>query len=250
MMKNITNKEFIYLEDFGEKGKEFSQHFYERYEQHVHPFHRTDQGIFIIDGECFLESNHDHFVQIKKRTSYLIEKIELARKERSPIIYLSSQNLDTEATNDFYTIGLENTLHLVSEIIVSQYEKSMIIRIPRKVFDSDEMPYQINNDKLTELIYYISLYLHANNTYKESNSVFDFFDHNQDFEDFVTKYKLISIGFPKEKEKTVADSIFKPTTPDFVGNFTFLENAELALHMMETLNLFLNRNINALSEYI
>lgn len=240
-----------------ENGEEPEISFREKYNDYI--YNTKDhvdesfegRAVWIIDGECFPLEYSSNYERMETHTKDVLGIIRWAKENNAPIIYLSSQNLDAEATNEFYNIGLENTLHLLSEIIVAQYEKAMIIRIPRKVFNGNKMRFDIDKKNLIELIYYTALYLHSNNKYNEKHSVFDYLESNQDFEDFVEKYKLISIGFPKTDKPHISnDSLFKPNTSDFIGHFTFLENAEMALHMMNTLNMFLNRNMNALSDYI
>lgn len=175
---------------------------------------------------------------------YLIRLTNLLSRHNTPVIHLSNQNFDTLDMNDYFEFPEYIRLALSMEMFASHYERSVIFRNPQFLESKDQDMFSISTEKLSYIVYCTSLFLCSENNPSISDKYTSFFKDDF-FHDFVTKYKLVSTGIPREGafDSEIAKS-------GFAHRWVFVENATIILHMLEDLNFFLNKNQNYLQEYL
>jgi hypothetical protein len=175
---------------------------------------------------------------------YLIRLTNFLTRHNIPAIHLSNQNFDTLDMNDYYEFPEYIRLALSMEIFASHYGRSIIFRNPQFSEEKDQDMFHIEEERLAYIIYCTALFLCSENNPNISDKYTSFFKDDF-FHNFVTKYKQVSTGMPKE------DSFDSDITKTgFAHRWVFVENATVILHMLEDLNFFLNKNQNYLQDYL
>ena len=175
---------------------------------------------------------------------YLIRLTNLLTRHNLPVIHLSNQNFDSLDMNDYFEFPEYIRLALSMEMFGSHYQRAITFRNPQFLETIGQDLFDIDTEKLSYITYCTALFLCSENNPKIPDKYTSFFKDDF-FHNFVTKYKLVSTGMPK-------DGAFDSdvTKSGFAHRWVFVENATVILHMLEDLNFFINKNQNYLQDYL
>ena len=260
----MNKKKFIVLISRDRDANRFIRTFREKYSESIHVIPRSDhfhQNTYdrilksveeVIAREESIVVINDLFPYLEtlggkvatQEFEYLIRITSLLTRHNVPIIHLSNQNFDTLDMNDYFEFPEYIRIALSMEVFCSHYGRSITFRNPQFLETTEQDMFDIDTDRLAYITYCAALFLCSENNSKIPDKYTSFFKDDF-FHNFVTKYKLVSTGMPR-------DGAFDAdiTKSGFAHRWVFVENATVILHMLEDLNFFLNKNQNYLQDYL
>lgn len=224
-----------------------SEHFHKGEQERI--FKSIEKTINSEKSVVVINDLFPYLEVLEKKTAcqefeYLIRLTNFLTKHSIPVIHLSNQNFDTLDMNNYFGFSENIRLALSMEIFASYYEKSIIFRNPQFDENDNQDMFYADEKQLAHILYCTSLFLCSENNPNISDKYTSFFKDDF-FHNFISKYKQVSTGKPKED---TPDSDI--TKIGFAHGWVFVENATMLLHMLEDLNFFLNKSQNYLQDYL
>jgi hypothetical protein len=235
-----NNSELIY---FIPRSERFSKKAYDRILKSVRDIVDHNESVVVINDLFPYFGVHGEKI-VTQEFEFLIKLTNFLTRHNLPIIHLSNQNFDTLDMNDYFEFPEYIRLALSMEVFASHYGRSITFRNPQFFETTEGDLFYIDVEKLSQIIYFTALFLNHENNSKIPDKYTSFFKDDF-FHNFITKYKLVSTGMPKDG---AFDSNI--TKLGFAHRWVFVENATVILHMLEDLNFFINKNQNYLQDYL